>query len=110
MSEKQYIEREALEKRIHTGMNIIEAMQAIIDTPAEIMAGMWYDGVEKPAKSGWYWALDDNEVFDAFYATETSSVFPAIGWWERNHLDGSMSKMSAPDYWMKPVLPRPQKG
>ena len=30
----EYIEREALEKRINTGMNIIEVMQAIIDAPA----------------------------------------------------------------------------
>lgn len=30
----EYIEKEALEKRIHTGMNIIEVMQTIMDTPA----------------------------------------------------------------------------
>lgn len=34
MVEKDYIDRHSLEKKVHTGMNIIEAMQAIIDAPA----------------------------------------------------------------------------
>ena len=34
MVEKDYIDRYSLIKKVHTGMNIIEAMQAIIDAPA----------------------------------------------------------------------------
>ena len=34
MVEKDYIDRYSLMKKVHTGMNIIEAMQAIIDAPA----------------------------------------------------------------------------
>lgn len=34
MVEKDYIGRYSLMKKVHTGMNIIEAMQAIIDAPA----------------------------------------------------------------------------
>ena len=31
---KEYIDKTALMKKVHTGMNIIEVMQAIIDAPA----------------------------------------------------------------------------
>jgi len=51
MVEKDYIDRHSLEKKVHTGMNIIEAMQAIIDAPAadvvEVRHGRWIrtDGI-----------------------------------------------------------------
>lgn len=45
MVEKDYIDRCSLMKKVHTGMNIIEAMQAIIDAPAAdvrpVIRGEW---------------------------------------------------------------------
>ena len=45
MVEKDYIDRYSLEKKVHTGMNIIEVMQAIIDAPAAdvrpVVRGKW---------------------------------------------------------------------
>lgn len=46
-----YIEREALERKIHTGMTIIQAMQVIVDEPAadvvEVRNARWInDGDE----------------------------------------------------------------
>lgn len=42
---KEYIDKTALMKTVHTGMNIIEVMQAIIDEPAadvvEVRHGEW---------------------------------------------------------------------
>lgn len=42
---KEYIDKTALMKKVHTGMNIIEVMQAIIDAPAadvvEVRHGRW---------------------------------------------------------------------
>lgn len=42
---KKYIDKTALMKTVHTGMNIIEVMQAIIDEPAadvvEVRHGRW---------------------------------------------------------------------
>lgn len=52
--EKEYVERNSLMKKVHTGMNIIEVMQAIIDEPAadvvEVRKGRWiqhYVGQER---------------------------------------------------------------
>lgn len=42
-----YIDREALERKIHTGMTIIQAMQVIMDEPAadvvEVRHGRWIE-------------------------------------------------------------------
>ena len=42
-----YIDREALASKIHTGMNIIQAMQVILDEPAadvvEVRHGRWIE-------------------------------------------------------------------
>lgn len=47
---KEYIDKTALMKKVHTGMNIIEVMQAIIDAPAadvvEVRRGRWNNGYE----------------------------------------------------------------
>ena len=45
-----YIDREALERKIHTGMTIIQAMQVIMDEPAadvvEVRHGRWIEDWE----------------------------------------------------------------
>mgnify|MGYP003571251991 CR=1 FL=1 len=57
VKEKEYIEREALERVIHTGMNISGVMQAIIDAPAAdvrpVVRGKWIYDCERTAHDGW---------------------------------------------------------
>lgn len=52
---KDYIDRYSLIKKVHTGMNIIEAMQAIIDAPAadvvEARNGKWIEENTRPRSS-----------------------------------------------------------
>lgn len=44
-----YVDKEALERKIHTGMTIIQAMQVIMDEPAadvvEVRHGQWLDAL-----------------------------------------------------------------
>lgn len=59
---KEYIERSALMKNVHTGMSIIEAMQAIIDAPAAdvrpVVKAVWKHVqwvVDEEWQEGGYW-------------------------------------------------------
>lgn len=86
-----YIDREALEKSIHTGMTIIEAMQAIIDaptySPAEIMAQQWVPVSERlPTNAG------EPENLSSLYLTGNWIKTYQRKWRSRSAVFGPMSR------------------
>lgn len=78
MVEKDYIDRHSLEKKVHTGMNIIEAMQAIIDAPAadvvEVRRAAWQSWEQDKPPFKWY-SCD----YCGFHALSRSNYCPNCG-------------------------------
>lgn len=64
---KEYIDKTALMKKVHTGMNIIEVMQAIIDAPAadvvEVRHGRWVNNDDVYGGEDLWWCSACKEEF-----------------------------------------------
>ena len=78
MVEKDYIDRYSLIKKVHTGMNIIEAMQAIIGAPAadvvEVRRAAWQSWEQDKPPFKWY-SCD----YCGFHALSRSNYCPNCG-------------------------------
>lgn len=74
------ISRDSLMCNVHTGMNIIEMMQAIVDEPA---ARLWVPVTERlPEKSGDYLAFTEKGIFIVLSYSEMHRAFNAYDWCE----------------------------
>ena len=100
---KEYIERNSLMKKVYTGMNIIEAMQAIIDEPAA-------DVVEEENILKFYYVRSIDEYWigqriDNFYYAEYDSKRCQWVWTHSRHLPWGEHIVSPTSLWKEHTYP-----